>query len=169
MNSVWWDLAMGGLAARTIWTVAMLEIIWSDYMTTEDMILSCPAEYFPMLLALGAIVALLVTGIRSMLAYSEQSKVVARTKGEKLAYGLNYLGENIAVVIVGALMTPILAGGYYDLAESEPTLWGIVTIGAVVAVVVALIGDVGCKQILESFRNRSKTAEALTSTEKKTE
>lgn len=165
---LWLALAAGGLVVRTIWSIIALIQIWSDRMTMEEMILSCPVEFFPMLLAIGAVIGLAVTGARSFLAFSEQDKIQARTKGQRLAYGLNYLGENIAVVIACAILTPVIAGGYYQLAASEPTFWGIVTIGLVVAFVVALIGDTGCKKILEGFRNRAKADQAIAD-KKKTE
>ena len=138
-------------------------------MTAEEMILSLPAEFFPIALVIGAVCGLIITGIKSMGSFKEQDKEVARAGGDKLAYGLDYLGANVAVIIGCAILAPIVTGCYYQAAGADPTMWGVVGISLTVAVILAIGGDSLIKTLLEAFRDNSKakTARAEAKSENK--
>lgn len=157
-------------AVRTLCSITLVLLIWRDNMTAEDMILSLPAEFFPVAFALCALIGFLITGIRSYGSYKAQDKTVARESGDKLSYGMNFLTENIAVVIGCAIIGPVLAGCYYQAAGADPNLWGVIGISATVAAILGWGGDTLLKTFLEARRDSAKADEARTAkTETKTE
>lgn len=151
-------------AARTVCSVVLIALIWSDTMDATEMILSLPAEFFPLALMLGALCGLFITGIKSFGSSGEQDKKLARTTGEKLAYGLNYLSVNIAVIIASAILAPVLTGCYYQAAGVDPNLWGVIGIALTVGVIVAIGGDKLLNTLLEGFRDRAKAKAARSET-----
>ena len=162
------------LRSRLFWgtriasTIMVVCLIWRDKMTA-DYLLWTPAEYAPSLLVEGIIIGALITFILGLSSFYEQDKTVARSGGEKLAYGMNYLAKNVAVVIVAGVAALLVSGWYYETVEVTGTLDGYLMIGAVAAFVIGLMGEVGVSKILEAFRDRNKAAEARASTVTKKE
>lgn len=157
-------------AVRTVCSITLIVLMWRDNMTAEDMILSLPAEFFPVAFVLCALIGFAITGIRSYGSFKAQDKTVARESGGKLAYGMNFLTENIVVVIGCAILGPVLAGCYYQAAGADPNLWGVIGIAATVAAIIGWGGDVLLKTFLEARRDGAKATEARASkTETKTE
>lgn len=160
MSAVKWVLSPQLWAVRTCVTVAFLIMLWSDNMEATDMILSLPAEYFPIALVECALIALLITAVASYGSFKAQDKEVARASGGALAYGMNYLSANIGVVIVAAILGPVLSGAYYQAAGVDPTLWGVFGICFIVGVCVGLGGEKLIKTFLEGVRDSAKADEA---------
>lgn len=148
---------------RVLTTLApILWILWNyrcDNM--KELIALTPAEFGPELLMEGFVLGAIITFAISLCLFSEQAKVVARTTGEKLAYGMNYLTKNIVVLVLAGVAALIVPGYYYDLVGAVPTEGGCLLIGAVAAIVVGLGGEKIVTYAVEFLRNRSKAAEAL--------
>lgn len=155
------------LRSRLFWgtriasTIVAICLIWRDKMTA-DYLLWTPAEYAPSLLVEGIIIGALITFILGLSAFYEQDKTVARSGGEKLAYGMNYLAKNVVVVIVAGVAALLVSGWYYDTVGATGSLDGYLMIGAVAAFVIGLMGEVGVSKILEAFRDKAKASEART-------
>lgn len=160
MSLIGWILSPQLWAVRTVCSIALILLIWSDTMTAEEMILSLPAEFFPIAFALCALIGFAITGIRSYGSWKAQDKTVARDTGDILAYGMNFLTENIAVVIGCALIGPILTGCYYHAAGVDPNIWGVIGISATVAAILGWGGDKLLKTFLEGRRDGAKADEA---------
>lgn len=148
---------------RVTSTIVALYMIWRDKMTA-DYLLWTPAEYAPSLLLEGIIIGALITFILGLSAFYAQDKTVARSGGEKLAYGMNYLAKNVVVVIVAGIAALLVSGWYYDAVGAVGDFGGFMMIGAVAAFVIGLMGEVGVTKILEAFRDKAKASEARTTT-----
>lgn len=157
------------LRSRIFWgtriasTIVAICLIWRDKMTA-DYLLWTPAEYAPSLLLEGIIIGALITFILGLSAFYAQDKTVARSGGEKLAYGMNYLAKNVVVVIVAGIAALLVSGWYYDAVGADGDFGGFMMIGAVAAFVIGLMGEVGVSKILEIFRDKAKASEARTTT-----
>lgn len=157
------------LRSRIFWgtriasTIVAIYLIWRDKMTA-DYLLWTPAEYAPSLLLEGIIIGALITFILGLSAFYAQDKTVARSGGEKLAYGMNYLAKNVVVVIVAGIAALLVSGWYYDAVGADGDFGGFMMIGAVAAFVIGLMGEVGVSKILEIFRDKAKASEARTTT-----
>ncbi len=124
-------------------------------------ILGVPAEFVPMTMVIALVVGLIGTFAMSLPAYYEQDKIVARSGGEKLSYGLSYLSANIITVIACVVLSLVIIGWYAEASGA------IVTGGlcyAVAFVVSIFIGFGGSKLVslpfVESYRNKAKAADA---------
>lgn len=148
-------------AGKVLTTLGPIVWILYDKMDTQELIALTPAEFGPELIVIGAVLGLLITLSIGMLAYSEQAKKIARESGEKLAYGMDYLSKNVAVVVLAAVAALIVPGYYYDLVQAVPTESGCIMIGVISAIVVGLMGEKLVTSVVEFLRNRSKTAVAL--------
>ena len=145
---------------RVLLTVVAIVYIVSDNMDATAMILNTPAEFAPTLLVVGFLIGLAITLVMSLAAYYEQDKVVARSTGEKLAYGMNYLAKNVAVTVAAGILAIIVPGYYYVTVGAVPTMDGCLMIGVVTALVVGFLGEKFATTILEGFRDKAKASDA---------
>lgn len=148
---------------RVLLTVVAIVYIVSDNMDATAMILNTPAEFAPTLLVVGFLIGLAITLVMSLAPYYEQDKVVARSNGEKIAYGMSYLAKNVIVTVVTGIMAIIVPGYYYVTVGAVPTMDGCLMIGVVTAAVIGLGGETFANKILESFRDKVKAADARAS------
>lgn len=153
---------------RVLLTVVVIILIMRDRMDATAMILNTPAEFAPTLLVVGFVIGLVITLVMSLGAYYEQNKVIARSTGEKLAYGMNYLAKNVAVTVAAGILAIVVPGYYYATVGAVPTMDGCLMIGVVTALVVGFLGEKFASKILEVFRDKAKASDART-TKPKTE
>ena len=129
-----------------------------------EMIGWTPAEFFPYLLLIGFIIGAAITGIVGISKYESGKKEIARTRGETISYGVNYLSQNVATIAFCGFLSAVSGGVYYKAVEAEPTFAGCLAIGAVVALCLGLLGEVGFRMLLEARRDSAKADEALSGT-----
>lgn len=152
---------------RVLLTVVAIVYIISDNMDATSMILNTPAEYAPTLLVVGFLIGLAITLVMSLGAYYNQDKIVARTTGEKIAYGMNYLAKNVSVTVAAGILAIIVPGYYYVTIGAVPTMDGCLMIGVVTACAVGFLGEKFANAILEGFRDKAKASDARETTAKK--
>ena len=148
---------------RVLLTVVAILLIMRDNMDATAMILNTPAEFAPTLLVVG----LAITLVMSLGAYYNQDKIVARTTGEKIAYGMDYLAKNVSVTVAAGILAIIVPGYYYVTIGAVPTMDGCLMIGVVTACAVGFLGEKFASAILEGFRDKAKASDARETTAKK--
>ncbi len=128
-------------------------------------ILGVPPEFVPMIMVIALIVGMIGTFAMSLPDYYSQDKVVARSGGEKLSYGLSYLAANILTVVACVILS-LVATGWYLNATGALATSGMCCAFAVV--VSAIIGFGGSYYVslpfVECLRDKSKAAEARATT-----
>lgn len=129
-------------------------------MDASEMIYCTPADYAPILMVIGLIIGAVVTFAVGLGLYYDKVKEDARAGQPKAAYGLSYLTGNVMVVIIATVAALVVPGMYYSGAGAVGTEAGYYLIGAVAAVIVALLGDKGIRSFLEAARDRQKAKEA---------
>lgn len=129
-----------------------------------EMIGWTPAEFFPYLLVIGFLIGAVITGVVGYSKYEAGKKEIARTRGEKISYGVGYLSQNVATISFCGAVSAISGGVYYKAVEAEPTFAGCLAIGAVVAIILGLLGEAGFRAVLEGRRDSAKADEALSGT-----
>ena len=129
-----------------------------------EMIGWTPAEFFPYLLVIGFLIGAAITGIIGYSKFESGKKDAARTRGERISYGVNYLTQNVATIAFCGAISAISGGVYYKAVEAEPTFAGCLAIGAVVALCLGLLGEAGFRAVLEGRRDSAKADEALSGT-----
>lgn len=137
-------------------------------MTTEmyeavETIMNINDDYFSRLMIIAFVVIALVTFNKGLSLYREQAKEVARSTGDKLNYGFNYLMQNVATIVLGMVVTFFVTGWLIGTGLVDgSTFYDCAGTVFVVAIIAGLAGDAFLRSVLESFRDKAKAAEALT-------
>ncbi len=129
-------------------------------------ILGVPAEFVPMTMVIAMVVGLICTFAVSLPGFYEQNKVVARTNGGRISYGINYLSANIVVVAVCVIASLEIIGWYIDASNVTATSGLCNAVALVVSVIVGLGGSKFLAlPFVESLRDKAKAAAARSGTE----
>ena len=127
-----------------------------------ETILNIPSEFVPTILVVVLVLGLAVTFFKSIPKFYEARKDRARSKGEVLVYGMDYLANNVMSVIVTVVGSLILTGWVIGEGIVDgSTLYNAGETAAVIAVIVAIAGDAFLTGLLEARRDKAKASEAL--------
>lgn len=157
---------------RSAYTIAEIVLILGvDKVATEaaeavETILNIPSEFVPTILVFVLVIGVIITFAKSLPNYYEARKDTARSKGEAIAYGMDYLVNNVMSIIVTVVGSLILTGWVIGEGIVDgSTLYNAGITAAVIAVVVAIAGDAFLTRILEARRDKAKAADALSKKE----
>lgn len=127
-----------------------------------ETIMNINDDYFVKLFVIAFVIVTLITFTKGISLYREKAKEVARTTGDKLDYGFNYIVENISVIVLGTAVTLYFVGWLISTGiVAGDTLYDCVGMTVVVAIIAGLGGDAFLRKVLESVRDKGKIAEAL--------
>lgn len=157
---------------RSGWTFAeIILIIGVDKVTTEmyeavETIMNINDDFFSRLMIIAFLVIAIITFNKGLSEYREKAKEVARTTGDKLNYGFNYLMQNIATIVLGMIVTFFVTGWLIGTGLVDgSTFYDCAGTVFVVAIIAGLAGDAFLRTALESIRDKQKAADALSSVE----
>lgn len=159
-------------AGRSAYTIAeIILILGVDKVATEtaeavETILNIPSEFVPTILVLVLIAGVVVTFAKSIPKFYEARKDTARSKGEALVYGMDYLVNNVMSIILTVIASLVLTGWVIGEGIVDgSTLYNAAVTAVVIAIVAALAGDAFLTRLLEARRDKAKATEALSKKE----
>lgn len=131
-----------------------------------ETIMNINDDFFSRLMIIAFVVIALVTFNKGLSEYREKAKEVARTTGDKLNYGFNYLMQNIATIVLGMFVTFFVTGWLIGAGLVDgSTFYDCAGTVFVVAIIAGLAGDAFLRTALETLRDKQKTADALKAAE----